>query len=344
MKRVVAGLAAIYLLWGSTYLAISIVVEALPPFAMAGSRFLAAGLLLYLFARWRGAPKPTILQWRSALAAGALLLLGGNGVVSWAEQSVPSGLAALLISTSTPIMVVVGWLRGYEKPSLVVALGLLVGFSGIAVLVWPSIGGAAMVPTLGLLGAAVSWALGSLLLKDADMPDSAAQSTGMLLAAGGALLLVFASARGEWSHLDLAAVPARAWWALGYLAVFGSLIGACIYTWLLRNAPIRWVVTYAYVNPVVACVLGWAILDEAIGWRTIVAGSMVLVSVMLAASHPQEFKEPIDSVETIQLSDYRPKPTLAVAAGDRSDHESDPYRMPGGGVRRPGRAGGDTAA
>lgn len=284
--RQIIAFAAVYTVWGSTYLAIRFAIETLPGFIMAGVRFLTAGLVLYIWMRWRGAPAPTRRQWRSALLIGGLLLLGGNGAVVWAEQFVPSGLTALLVGTE-PLWVAALLLLGPggERPSARTFGALLVGFSGAAILAAPAelVGGAPIyLPgVLVIVLGAISWACGSLYARRADLPKSLALTTAMQMLCGGALLTITAVATGELRGFEPAAVSAKSLLALAYLIVFGALIAYSAYGWLLRNTEPTLVATYAYVNPVVAVFLGWLLAGEPLGPRTWVATPLIVGAVIL---------------------------------------------------------------
>ena len=208
---VIGGLFVIYIVWGSTYLAIRIAIETLPPFLMAGTRFLVAGFLLYGRSRWRGASKPSLPHWSWAALLGALLLLGGNGLVTWAEKSVPSGLACLIITTVPLWMVLLEALRpGGLKPSPRVWLGLLCGFAGVSILVGPGgLSGAGLIDPLGafaLIVAALSWAIGSIISRSATHPPTPLLGTALQMICGGVLLLIVGSLSGEWNDLNLSTV------------------------------------------------------------------------------------------------------------------------------------------
>jgi drug/metabolite transporter (DMT)-like permease len=284
------ALAAVYVIWGSTYLGIWYAVQTLPPFLMAAARFLTAGVLMYAWARPR-AERPTLANWRATAIVGGLLLAGGNGGVVWAEQHVPSGIAALLVATLSLWMVLLEWLTGGPRPTLRAVLGLLIGFAGLALLVGPRQGlGGAGVDPLGagvLVLASLLWASGSVYSRGAPMPKSPLLGTGMEMLAGGALLLVFGSITGEWARLDLAAVSRESWLGLLYLIGFGSMIGYTAYVWLLRHAPISLVSTYAYVNPVVAVMLGWLIAGEPLTARTLLAAGIIVAAVVVITTAPR---------------------------------------------------------
>jgi drug/metabolite transporter (DMT)-like permease len=283
--RVYAAFAAVYVIWGSTYLAIHFALETLPPFLMAAARFLAAGAILYGWARLRGIPTPGRAEWRSAIVVGGLLFLGGNGAVVWAQQYVPSGVAALLVATEPMLFVLLDGMRRRERPRPTVMAGLVLGLLGVAVLIGPGklLGGGRVDPAaaLVLIGGAFCWAVGSLLSRGARMPASPAMATALTLLGGGALLLVASLLRGELSGFDPAAVSARSLVALLYLVSFGSLVAFTAYLWILRVATTARAATYAYVNPVVAVLLGWAFAGESLTARMAVAAAVIVGSVAL---------------------------------------------------------------
>jgi drug/metabolite transporter (DMT)-like permease len=284
--QIIAAFASIYIIWGSTYLAIHYAIETIPPFLMGGVRFLVSGALLYIWARYRGAPKPTRLHWRNAIIAGAFLLLGGNGAVIWAEQFVPSGLTALLVSILPFWLVIIEWVRPPRKrPSGAVLGGLLLGFIGIIVLVGPGeVGGHGDVRPLGalvLILGSLAWAIGSFWSRDAKLPDSGLLTTGMEMLGGGMLLLIVGVVSGELSHFDVHHVSRASAIGLAYLITFGSLLGFTSYIWLLDKVSPARLGTYAYVNPIVAVLLGWAIAGETLSVRTAVAAAIVICAVAL---------------------------------------------------------------
>jgi drug/metabolite transporter (DMT)-like permease len=284
--QIIAAFASIYVVWGSTYLAIRYAVQTIPPFLMGGIRFVVSGLLLYLWARSRGAPRPTRLHWRNAVIAGGFLLLGGNGAVVWAEQFVPSGLTALLVSILPFWLVIIEWVRPPRKrPSGAVLVGLILGFVGIIVLVGPSdLGGHGDVSSLGaliLILGSLSWAIGSFWSRDAQLPESGLLTTGMEMLGGGALLLIVGALTGEVAQFDIHGISGASAAGLIYLITFGSLIGFTSYIWLLDKVSPARLGTYAYVNPIVAVLLGWAIAGEKLSIRTGVAAAIVICAVAL---------------------------------------------------------------
>lgn len=284
--RLIAAFAAVYLIWGSTYLAIRFAIETLPPFLMAGTRFLVAGAILYAFTRARGAARPTRAHWRSTAIVGALLLWVGNGGVTWAEQWVPSGVTALLVATVPFWMVLADWLRpGGTRPGAMVVGGLLLGFTGLVILIgpasWPGGEGVHPLGAAVLMVSTVAWSVGSIYSRGADLPERPLQATGMEMLAGGALLTALGLASGEAARFDPGTVSLRSWLALLYLIVFGSLVGFSAYIWLLGvTAPAR-AATYAYVNPVVAVLLGWGLAGETLAPRTLAAVVVIIGAVAL---------------------------------------------------------------
>lgn len=285
MLQVAAALGAVYLIWGSTYLAIRFAIETIPPFLMAAARYLTAGAMLYAWSRLRGAPRPRLLHWRSAVILGGLLLLLGNGGVVWAEQRMSSGLAALLISTEPLWIVLFVWMRDHGRPPGRVLLGLLLGFTGLVLLVRPSsTGGIDPLGAAAVMVASVSWAWGSLHGQRAKLPSSPLLGTAMQMLGGGGLLLLASALTGEPARFHLAAVSARSLLSLAYLVAFGALIAFTAYVWLLKAASPVLVSTYAYVNPLVAVFLGWAVAGEPITRGTLTAAAVILAGVALISS------------------------------------------------------------
>jgi drug/metabolite transporter (DMT)-like permease len=282
--KIALAFLAVYLCWGMTYLAMRVAVKDIPPHLMSGARFLVAGAMLYLWTRSRGVGPPTARQWRAAALVGGFLLLGGNATVAWAEQEVPSGLAAVLIAVAPLWMVGFEWSRGGERPSGRVIAGLLLGLVGVGMLVYPH-GDAASRATLLrgiiLVLASASWAWGSVISKSSPLPTSPFLSTSMEMVAGGALILVAAALAGQLNQFRPADVSLDAVLAWLFLVIFGSLVGFTAYIWLLGVTSIARVGTYAYVNPIVAVFLGWAILGEPVTARTVTAASVILVGVAL---------------------------------------------------------------
>ena len=281
--KIVAAFFAVYVFWGMTYLAMRVAVEDIPPYLMAGTRFVLAGLILYAVARHRGDDAPTALNWRAAVVVGGFLLLGGNASVAWAEQRVSSGLAALLIGVMPIWMVSLEWLRGGSRPRLNVVAGLLLGALGVGLLVLPR-GGGDSVDLLGaivLIVAAESWAWGSVISKSAGLPKSPFMATSMEMIAGGTLCVLVAVLTGELGNFSPAHVSGEALLAWLFLVIFGSLVAFTAFIWLLGVVSIAKVGTYAYVNPIVAVVLGWGILGEQITLTTVFAAILILCGVAM---------------------------------------------------------------
>ncbi|WP_149178960.1 EamA family transporter [Streptomyces sp. TRM49041] len=278
------ALAIVYLVWGSTYLGIRVVVETMPPFLSAAARFVVAGLVLAALLAWRHGPgvlKVTRAQLASAVVVGVLLLLGGNGLVVLAETTVPSGLAALLIAV-VPAWVVLLRTAFGERPGPGAYAGVLLGLAGLAVLTLPGLSGEVRIGgVLTVIVATLMWSAGSFSSSRIPMPRNPFTASAYEMVAGGLACLVVGLTRGEQRGLDLSAVSARSWTALGYLIVFGSLIAFTAYAWLLQTAPLSLVATYAYVNPVVAVLLGRLVLDEALTWPIAVGGTVVVAGVWL---------------------------------------------------------------
>ena len=281
------ALLSLYIVWGSTYLAIHFAVETIPPFLSAGIRFLVSGMILLVWRYSVGDALPTKRQWRSTTIIGILLLLGGNGLLSFAEQQVPSSIAALIIGSVPMWLVMIEALRpGGVKPNWQVILGLLIGFGGIFLLVGPTelTGNTQSLNSLGigvLLLASFLWSVGSIYSRSADLPSSSLMATGAEMLAGGMVIVAFSGLIGEWNGFDITRVSTRSWLGLLYLITFGSLIGFVSYIWLLKNAPVSLVATYAYVNPLVAVFLGAWLADEIINARILVAGLIIIGSVAL---------------------------------------------------------------
>ncbi len=284
--RMALAFGSIYFIWGSTYLAIRVAIETLPPFLMAAARFLIAGGLLYVWARRGAAARPSPAEWRAATIAGGLMLLGGNGGVVWAEQRVASGVTALLVASVPLWMVLVDWLRpSGRRPTASTMLGVLAGLGGVVLLVGPGeLAGARRVDPLGagvLMFASLCWSIGSVYARHGQRPGSAAMTTAMQMLAGGALLLIAGTVAGQWSAVHAATVSLRSLGALAYLIVLGSLVGYSAYVWLLGVTTPARVATYAYVNPVVAMVLGWLMANEPLTARTLLAAGVILSAVVL---------------------------------------------------------------
>lgn len=298
--RLLAAFLAVYVIWGSTYLGIRFAIETIPPFLMAGLRFLVAGAILYVWAMTRGAERPTRVNWITAALIGFLLLIGGNGGVVWAETRIPSGLAALFIATEPFFIVLLDWLRpSGKRPKGPVVVALLLGFLGVSLLVgpWDLIGGGRVDPlgALAVIIASLSWAVGSLYTaRGARLPRSPQLATGMEMLIGGAMFLVLATAMGEWGRFSVAAVSLKSALAVLYLITFGSIVAFTSYIYLLKNTTPARASTYAYVNPVIAVFLGWALGGEELTSRALLAAAFIIAAVITitrhqATSHTGEF-------------------------------------------------------
>jgi drug/metabolite transporter (DMT)-like permease len=284
-RRVWAALGTVYLLWGSTYLAIRWSVQTMPPLLSAAARFLVAGAVLAVWVRLRsgsGAWRMEPRQIRNAAICGLLLLTGGNGMVVLAEKHIPSGLAALLVAAVPLWLVVFRRLVG-ERVRAVTLVGVIVGLVGVAVLLLP--GGSSGSVNLGyaclVVAAAFSWALGSMIAIRADVPANPVMMSAVEMTAGGAMLIALSAARGEFGELDLGAITTKSWLSLGYLIVFGSIVAFSCYVWVLGNAPTSLVATYAYVNPAVAVLLGVWLAGEHLRGAEVIGGLIILASVVV---------------------------------------------------------------
>lgn len=306
--RIAIALGTVYLIWGSTYLAIRFAIESMPPYLMAGTRFIFAGLVVYILMRAKGIPAPQKSHWIGATLVGGLLLLGGNGSVVWAEQRVPSGIAALIVATVPLWIVLLDWLwHGGIRPGLRVVSGIALGFTGIFLLIsqgdFTSLGNVDLLGAGALILASLSWAIGSLYSRHAHLPPSPFMAIAMQMLAGGVLLVLAGLAGGELARVDISAISLRSWLSWAYLIVFGALVGFTCYIWLLRVAPAARVATYAYVNPVIAVFLGWALADEVVTLQTLFASAIIITAVFLITSQKIKKAEPIAESEPEPLSD-----------------------------------------
>lgn len=300
----ILGFLAVYVVWGSTYLGMRIGVESFPPLLLAGTRHLITGLVFYPLLRWKTGIRPTPTHWKTAAITGFLLLCVGNGGVCWAEMTVPSGIAALLVAMVTLWMVLVDWLRpDGQRPSGRVFAGIVLGFAGLALLVGPAhLGSSGRVDPVGagiLAIASFAWACGSIYSKHSPLPDSAMLSMSMQCLAGGIALWIGGFLTGEVHQFHLAAISLRSWLAVAYLIVFGSGIGFTAYIYILKNSTAARVATYAFVNPVVALLLGWMFAGETLTLRTLLAAMVILSAVVLVITAPH--RVPKQKVETAPL-------------------------------------------
>jgi drug/metabolite transporter (DMT)-like permease len=283
--RLIAAFAAVYLIWGSTYLAVHFALQSFPPFLLMAVRFIVAGAILYVWGRSRTEHGPTRQHWIAALFSSLLLIVGGMGTFAWAQQFVASGTAALIAALTPCFMVILqGLLIRETRTTLVTWAGVGLGFLGMVVLIGP--GQSAGVPvhrgaTLVLLLGCLCWALGSLYGRRAPEPDETRLATGMQLLCGGAVLAVIALASGELRAIDWADISMVSTVALLYLTVFGSLIAYTAYIWLLKNSTPARVSTHAYINPIVAVFLGWLVASEVVTLRVVSAGLLALGGVVL---------------------------------------------------------------
>ena len=284
----VAAFAAVYVIWGSTYLAIRWGVAEIPPFVMAGGRFLGAGTVFVALAVHRGAARPTARDWLTTGLIGMLMAAGGNGGVSWALQRVPSGIGALLVSMVPFWVALIDWLRPHgTRPPGHVVVGLALGFAGVALLVNPTdIAGARTLDLAGagtIVVASLLWATGSVYSRYAGQPASHWLSAGMQMLGGGAVLISMSAASGEWTGLDWSSVSPGAFGAWIYVAALGSVAYGC-YLWLLKASTPTKAATYAYVNPVIALILGYLLADETLTLWSMGCSAVVVAGVLLVVS------------------------------------------------------------
>lgn len=289
LPQLLLAFAAIYFIWGSTYLAIRVALHSFPPFLLMALRSLTAGGLLYLWGRRQGAEAPGDPQWRGAAVCGALLFLVGHGGLAWGQQRVASGVAALLMTTEPFWIALLGWkFAGEGRPSGRALAGLVVGLLGLGLLLGPGkLHGEAVMDPLGvvvILVASCSWACGALYSRTAGLPRSPTLSAGMQLLAGGFFLLMVALATGEVSGMGRATVNPGAVGALVYLILFGSVVAFSSYIWLLRVVSPTRVATHTFVNPVVAVLLGWTLLDEPLTATTVAASAVIVAGVGLVVT------------------------------------------------------------
>jgi drug/metabolite transporter (DMT)-like permease len=282
LALVASALAIVYVVWGSTYLAIALAIRTLPPFLMGSARFLVAGALLYAWARrGRGYERPTLRHWRNATVIGGLLLLVGNGGVILGEKTVATGISALLIAAVPLWLALLDRVICGTRLSSTGLVGIVIGFVGVGLLVGAPGGSLDALGVAALIVAAIGWASGSLYARGASLPPNALQGAAMEMVGGGALMGIVGLATGEAGRVHPASISLESSLALVYLIVFGSLVAFSAYVWLLRAAPTSLVGTYAFVNPVVAVALGAAFLGEPVGLRTLAAGAVVVVAVAL---------------------------------------------------------------
>ena len=286
----ILAFAAIYLIWGSVYLALRFAVETLPPYLMQFTRYFTAGVLLYAMVRLRGEPRPATRHWATAAAVGGLMLLGGAGTVAWSVQWIPSGLAALIVALVPVWMVLLDWVGpAKRRPTPIVVTGLVLGLIGVAVLVGPvDLSGGGRMQFLGALAlvfASLSWATGSVYGLRLPHPTSPWMTAAMQMTMGGLLLLAVGTLAGEWALVDPAGVSLMSLLSLAYLIAFGAMVGFAAYVFLLHHVTPAQAGSYAYVNPVVAVILGWTFAEEPVTGRTLLAAASILTGVVLIVTH-----------------------------------------------------------
>jgi drug/metabolite transporter (DMT)-like permease len=296
---IILAFAALYLIWGSTYLGILFAIQSIPPFLMAGVRFFSAGLIMYAIARWQGAPKPETSTWRTAVIVGGCLLLGGNGGVTISEKWVPTGLAALLVATVPIYIALLGWLSGTAaRPTPIVWLGLVGGFIGVGILVGPaftSSNGNHLAWGMSiLLIASFLWSIGSLYSRRARHASSLFVAAGQQMICGGVLLILTGFALGEYRSFDIRNLTWLSAGAFVYLVLIGALVGYTAYFYLLRHVEPAKVATYAYVNPIVAILLGTFFAGEHLTLRTLLGAGLIIgsVAVVITAQQMKSKSEP----------------------------------------------------
>ena len=300
--RIVAAFAAVYVLWGSTYLGIRFSMETLPPFFTQGVRYMAAGAVMYAWGRLSGSPRPTRRQWGGAAVSGILLFVCGTGGVIWAERLIPSGVAALVVATEPASFVLIEAVRRRRWPRGAILGGLALGAAGLVTLVGPGeLFGSerfALSALVVLVAGTFCWAGGSLFSRGSRLPASPVMATAVTLLCGGAGLALLGLSVGELARFDPSAVSSRSILATVYLLVFGSIVGFSAYLWLLRVTTVARVSTYAYVNPIVAVILGWALAGEPLTARVALAAAIIVCAVALIIRHGGEDAEIVRADET----------------------------------------------
>jgi drug/metabolite transporter (DMT)-like permease len=293
--QILLAFAILYLVWGSTFLAIRIGVHEVPPFLFAAMRFFAAGIILHAWVRAKGVPSPTACEWASASFLGLLIFVMDYGLLFWAEKRVPSGIAAVMLAT-IPVFMSLSEILFLRTQTLTLRLGLamLAGLAGVAVLVNPSAGfgqpGVDMLGAAALVVASISWSISVILTRKLPLPESKIMSSSAQMLTGGFFLLLTSALLGDFKGFSVGAVSAGVWFALAYLVVAGSIIAFTAYTWLIHHESPTKVGTYAYVNPVVAVLLGYFFGGEALGARTVAGTLLVLVSVIVITTTPKPLK------------------------------------------------------
>lgn len=310
--RLIVAFATIYVIWGSSYLAIRFAVETIPPFLMGGARFVVAGAIVYVIAYFRESARPTRKDWLHAFVVGALLFAGGNGALVWGEQTVPSGIAALLVASVPIWMVVIDWARPRGRPQNAwTVCGLLLGMAGVAILLGPDAFTGRGIDPLGaavILGGGLSWAAGTIYAKRVAKPPSALAGTSTQMLCGGVVLLIAAVLTGEPARFSPSAVTGKSLLGVFYLVFFASVIAFTAYSWLVRVTTPARLGTYAYVNPLIAVYVGWAVANEPVTLRTIAAAAIIVVAVAIVTLTAEE--EPLPA--TLPEPAVRPR---AIARG-----------------------------
>ncbi len=328
-SRTAIGLAlvTVYLTWGSTYLAIRIAVETIPPFAMAALRFVIAGALLYTFLRWRGVARPTLRQWYDNSIIGTLLLLGGNALVGWAEQFIASGVAALLIGVGPLFIVFTEWAwPGGERPTRLTMVALALGLFGVAWLAapWESQheGGHSQIAVLVILSACAFWSIGAIYSRHTKNGASPFMSAAMQMLGGCPAIILVGLLSRDFQRFDISSVSMQSWSAVIYLILVGSLIGFSSFVWLMKNVSPALASTHAFVNPLVAVILGWWILDEPLSMRTVTATITIITAVAII------------SLQKKKPSEVVPPRQAVAAVKSQATHEELPRREENSQVRR----------
>jgi drug/metabolite transporter (DMT)-like permease len=297
---ILSAFAALYLIWGSTYLAILFAIDTIPPLLMAGTRFLLAGSIMFAIARWQGAPKGSLANWRTALIVGGCLLLGGNGGVTLAEQYVSSGLASVMVATVPIYIALLAWWSGSApKPTPIIWLGLAGGFAGVAILLWPALrpspdeqsqAGLGMVI---LLCSSFIWSAGSIYSRQSKSAAPPLLLAGQQMLCGGALLTLAGLIMGEHHRFDASRISLLSLGSFAYLVIIGALVGYTAYIFLLRHCEPSKVATYAYVNPIVAVILGAIFAGETLSARAVLAAGLIIGSVALVITVQQAKAKPV---------------------------------------------------
>lgn len=320
----IAAFAAVYIIWGSTYLAIKYLIQTLPSLVSMGMRFLLAGGAVFIIGRFsRDYKTPSFAQWRANAIIGVLLFLGGIGGVVMAEHYLTSGFAALLVAIEPFWVVLLSWLwLKQARPDWKVSLGLLIGFAGVYLLIGGAIGNGSHTSgqPLGmamLMAGTLCWAVGSLYGSRAPSPESSFVAAGMQMLTGGMALFLAGTLMGEWRSFDIASVSFKSWLALAYLVIFGSLIAFTAYSWLLKNVRPAIVATYAYINPVIAVTLGWAIAGESFTGRMAIGSVVIIASVVLITSRKSKARRKEGELSSLieNPAEIRP-PFLGRRAGE----------------------------